>query len=67
MERAVVPEPRERIGLRLELEACTDVRIVEGERGCVAEPDGELELFLGELLQSDAVDVERALDAARAR
>ena len=64
VEGAVVPEPREGIGLRLELEARPDVGVVERERRCVAEPDGEPELLLGELLQPDAVDVERPLDAA---
>ena len=64
MEGPVVPEPGERIGLRLELEARPHVGVVERERGGVAETDGEPELLLGELLQPDAVDVERPLDAA---
>ena len=64
MEGAVVPEPGERIGLRLELETRPHVGVVERERGGVAETDGEPELLLGELLQPDAIDVERALDAA---
>ena len=67
VEGAVVPEARERVGLRLELETRPDVGVVERERRGIAEPDGEPELLLGELLQPDAVDVERPLDAARGR
>ena len=49
VEGAVVPEPGERIGLSLELEARARVRVVERERGCIPEPNGEAELLLGEL------------------
>ena len=64
VEGPVVPEPGQRIGLGLELEARPRVRVVERERRSVAEPDGEHELLLGELPQPCAVDVERSLDPA---
>ena len=62
MEGAVIPEAREGVGLRLQLETRPDVGVVEREGGRVAEPDREPELFLRELLQADAVDVEGTLD-----
>ena len=64
VEGAVVPEARERVGLGLELETRAHMGVVERERGGIPEPDGQPELLLGELLQPDAVDVERPLDAA---
>ena len=64
VECPVVPETGQRIRLRLELEAGTHLGVVESEGRRIAESHGELELVLGELPQSDSVDVERALDAA---
>ena len=61
VERAVVPEARQRVGLRLALERRADVGVVDRERGRVGEADDEPELVLGELLVAGAVDVERAL------
>ena len=66
VERAVVPEARERVGLGLELEACARVGVVERERGSVAESNGQGELLLAELREAHAVDVERALIDPRA-
>ena len=65
VEEAVVVEPGQRVGLREMLEARLHLRVVERERGCVAEPLRELELVLVELcVLADAVDVERALQRA---
>ena len=64
VERAVVPEARQRVGLRLALERRADVRVVDGKRGGVAETHREQELVLGELLETGSVDVERALETA---
>ena len=64
VERTVVPETRERIGLRLSLERRADVRVVE-RQGCgVAESDDEQELVLRELLEAGAIDVECPLQLA---
>ena len=52
VERAVVPEPGQRVGLRLALERGADVRVVDRERRGVAEADDEPELVLGELLEA---------------
>ena len=61
VEGAMVPQSRQRICLRLKLETCADMCVVE-RKGCrVAEPDGKSKLVLGELLQSDAIDVECSL------
>ena len=48
VERAVVVEAGERVGLGLVLEARADVRVVDRERGGVAEALREQELLLGE-------------------
>ena len=64
VERAVVPEAGQRIGLRLSLERGSDLRVVDGERRGVAEADNELELVLGELLEARAVDVDGAAEPA---
>ena len=65
VERAVVVEIRQRVGLGLVLESRADVGVVDGERRGVAEPLGEEELLVGEdRVLSDAVDVERALELA---
>ena len=64
MERPVVLEAGQRIGLRLVLERRADVRVVDRERRGVGEADDELELLLGELLEPGAVDVERPLQRA---
>ena len=62
VEVAVVVEAGERVGLRLVLEPGTDLRVVERERGRVAEPLRELELVLVERRGlTEPVDVERAL------
>ncbi len=63
MERAVVVEARQRVGLRLVLETRADVGVVDGERRRVAEALREEELLVGEgRLLADAVDVERPLE-----
>ena len=63
VEVAMVVEARERVGLRLALEARADVGVVERERGRVAEPARELELLGREdRVLAEPVDVERALD-----
>ena len=68
VERAVVVETGERVRLGLVLEARADVRVVDRERGGVAEALGEEELLLRERrVLADAVDVERSLEAARGR
>ena len=65
VEEAVVVEPGQRVGLREMLEPRTDLRVVERQRGRVAEPLGELELVLGEgCVCPEPVDVERALERA---
>ena len=65
MERTVVEEAGERVGLRLLLEAGPNVRVVERERRGVAETRGELELLLGEArVLALAVDVEGALEVS---
>ena len=65
VEVPVVVEPGERVGLGFTLEPRTDVRVVERERGCVAEALRQLELLLGEeCVLADPVDVERALQRA---
>ena len=64
VERPVVPEAGEWICLGLELEARSHLGVVEGEGGCVSEANRELELVVRELVQTDPVDVERALDAS---
>ena len=64
VERAVVPEAGQRVGLRLVLERRADVRVVDRERRRVGEPDDEPELVLRELLVAGAIDVERPLEAA---
>ena len=65
VEVAVVVEAGERVGLRLALEPRADVRVVEGERGRVAEPLGELELLVAERrVDADPVDVQRPLQRA---
>ena len=48
VEVAVVVEAGQRVGVREVLEACADLRVVERERGGVAEPARELELVLVE-------------------
>ena len=63
VERAVVPEARQRVGLGLVLERRADVRVVDRERSRVGEPDDEPELVFGELLVSGAIDVQRSLQA----
>ena len=63
VEGTVVVEAGQRVGLGLVLEARPDVRVVDRERGGVAEALGEEELLVGELrVLADAVDVERALE-----
>jgi hypothetical protein len=63
VEVAVVVEARERVGLRLELQGGAHLRVVERERGGVAEALRQLELLVGEDgADAEAVDVERALD-----
>ena len=63
VEVAVVVEAGERVGLRLVLEPRADLRVVERERGRVAEALRELELVVVEgRVLAEAVDVERALD-----
>ena len=65
VEVAVVVEARERVGLGLALEPRADVRVVEGERGRVAEALRQLELLLGEEgVLADPVDVEGSLQRA---
>ncbi len=64
VERPVVPQPREGVRLRLQGEGRVHVGVVERERGCVPEANGEAELVLGEILEADAVDVERAFHAS---
>ena len=41
VERAVVPEPGERVGLRLVLERGSDLRVVDRERRGIGEADDE--------------------------
>lgn len=67
VEVAMVVEPGQRVGLRLALEVGADVRVVERERRCVAQPLRQLELrFAERRVLADPVDVQRALeDAAR--
>ena len=63
VEGTVVVEAGECVGLGLVLQARPDVRVVDRERGGVAESLGEEELLVGELrVLADAVDVERALE-----
>ncbi len=64
MERAVIPEPGERIRLCLQLEGGMDVRVVDRERRRVGESHDERELVVEELLEPDSVDVERPLECA---
>ena len=65
VKRAVVVEAGERVGRGLVLEARADVRVVECERGRVAEAGREDELLVRELrVLADAVDVERPLELA---
>ena len=65
VEVAVVVEAGERVGLGLALEPVADVRVVERERGGVADAPGELELLVAERgVLADPVDVERALERA---
>ena len=65
VERAVVVEAGEGVGLGLVLEPRADVRVVDRERGGVAEALREEELLVGERsVLADAVDVERALQPA---
>ena len=65
VEVAVVVEAGQRVGLRLALEPGADVRVVERQRGGVAEPLGELELDLAEgRVLADPVDVQRSLERA---
>ena len=62
VERAVVVETGQRVGLGLVLETRADVGVVDRERGRVAEPLRQEELLVGERgLFADAVDVERPL------
>ena len=62
VEVAVVVEAGERVGVGEMLEPRPDLRVVEGERGGVAEPAGELELLVvEECVLADAVDVQRPL------
>jgi hypothetical protein len=61
VEGPVVVEARQRVGLGLVLEARPDVRVVDRERGSVAEALREEELLVGERgVLADPVDVERA-------
>ncbi len=63
VEASVVEQAGERVGLRFALEPRADLRVVDRERGGVAESLRELELVLGEEpLVALAVDVEHALD-----
>ncbi len=63
VEAAVVEQAGERVGLRFPLEPRADLRVVDRERGGVAESFRELELVFGEQpLVALAVDVEHALD-----
>ena len=63
VEIAVVVEAGERVGLGLALEPRTDVRVVERQRGRVAQPLCELELGVAEgRVLADPVDVERSLE-----
>ncbi len=63
VERAVVVETRQCVGLRLVLETRADVGVVDGESGRVAEALRQEELLIGERgLFADAVDVERPLE-----
>ena len=63
MERAVVVQARERVRHRLVLEAGADLRVVQRERGGVAEPLRELELVVVEArLLAEPVDVQGAFD-----
>ena len=65
MEVAVVVEAGERVGLGLELQDGAHLRVVEGERGGVAEALRQFELLIGEGGSSaDAIDVESALDGS---
>ena len=65
VEGAVVVEAGERVRLGLVLEPRADVRVVDRERGSVAEALREEELLVGERrVLADAVDVERALELA---
>jgi hypothetical protein len=65
VEVAVVVEAGERVGLGLALEPRPDVRVVEGERGGVAESLRELELLVAERrVDTDPVDVQRPLQRA---
>ena len=62
VERAVVVEAGESVGLGLVLETRADVRVVDRERRGVAEALREEELLVGERrVLADAVDVERSL------
>ena len=62
MEGAVVVEAGQGVGLGLVLEPGADVRVVDGERGGVAEALREQELLVGERgVLADAIDVERPL------
>ena len=65
VEVAMVVEAGERVGLGFALEPGTDVCVVEGQRGRVAEALRQLELLLREAgILTDPVDVERALQRA---
>ena len=65
VEDAVVVEAGQRVGLRLVLQPRAYLRVVERQRGCVAEPLRELELVLVERSRlAEPVDVERALQRA---
>ena len=63
VEGAVVVEAGQRVGRGLVLQSRADVRVVDRERGGVAEARCEEELLVGEArVLADAVDVERALE-----
>ena len=63
VERAMVEETGERIGLRLVLEPRADLRVVERERRSIAESLGQLELVVTERgVFAEAVDVQCAFD-----
>ena len=63
VERAVICQARQPVGLRLPRESGIDLRVVERQRGRVAEAYGKPELLLGEAdVDTEAIDVEGALD-----
>ena len=62
---AMVVETGERVRLRLVLEPCPDLRVVERKRGCVGKSLRKLEFVRGEArILAEPVDVEGALDLA---